>query len=170
LLKALQPWSTFRIERISPAEPREMYRNAAAPLCCRVRILRQCCSIPRVGRVRVDRVALDDDEKLQRRMVKTLTKPSALPSKPFGRASIRLLPPRLLDHLIRPEQHGGRNRQADLLGCFQMDDELGVLAPWAGTFQLMILPPQSSRKKTRQGRIRMPSWTRSVRSLQTTMI
>jgi hypothetical protein len=30
----------------------------------------------------------------------------------------------LLDHLIRPRQHVGRNRQADLLGRFQIDDEL----------------------------------------------
>jgi len=31
---------------------------------------------------------------------------------------------RLLDHLIRPRQRVRRNRQADLLGRFQIDDEL----------------------------------------------
>jgi hypothetical protein len=30
----------------------------------------------------------------------------------------------LLDHLVRPRQHIRRNRQADLLGCFQIDDQL----------------------------------------------
>src|SRR5262245_6858783 len=29
----------------------------------------------------------------------------------------------LLDHLIRPRQHVGRNRQANLFGSFQIDDE-----------------------------------------------
>jgi hypothetical protein len=29
----------------------------------------------------------------------------------------------LLDHFIRPHQHVGRNRQADLLGGYQVDDE-----------------------------------------------
>src|SRR5262249_3558581 len=29
-----------------------------------------------------------------------------------------------LDHLIRSRQHVRRNRQADLLGCFEIDDEL----------------------------------------------
>src|SRR5207249_1043550 len=33
----------------------------------------------------------------------------------------------LLDHLIRSGQHIGRNRQADLFGCFQVDDELELL-------------------------------------------
>ena len=31
---------------------------------------------------------------------------------------------KLLDDLIRPRQHIRRNRQADLLGCFQVDDQL----------------------------------------------
>ena len=31
---------------------------------------------------------------------------------------------RILDHPIRPRQHVGRNREADLFGCFQIDDEL----------------------------------------------
>jgi hypothetical protein len=30
----------------------------------------------------------------------------------------------LLDHFVRLCQHVGRNRQADLFGCFQIDDEL----------------------------------------------
>ena len=30
----------------------------------------------------------------------------------------------LFDHLIRSHQHVRRNRHADLLGCFQIDDEL----------------------------------------------
>jgi hypothetical protein len=30
---------------------------------------------------------------------------------------------RLLDHLIRPYQHVRWDRQADLLGCFEIDDE-----------------------------------------------
>jgi hypothetical protein len=30
----------------------------------------------------------------------------------------------LLDHLIRTRQHVGRNRQTDLVGVFQIDDEL----------------------------------------------
>ena len=29
-----------------------------------------------------------------------------------------------LDHLIRPPQHIRRNSQADLLGCFEIDNEL----------------------------------------------
>ena len=29
-----------------------------------------------------------------------------------------------LDHLVRPRQHVRRNRQADLLGSFQVDDQL----------------------------------------------
>ena len=33
----------------------------------------------------------------------------------------------LLDHFIRPRQHVRRNRQADLLGRFQIDDELELL-------------------------------------------
>src|SRR5262249_8196161 len=32
--------------------------------------------------------------------------------------------PFLLDHLIRPRQHGRRNSKADLLSCLQIDDEL----------------------------------------------
>ena len=32
--------------------------------------------------------------------------------------------PKLSDHFIRPHQHVRRNRQADLLGGFQIDDEL----------------------------------------------
>ena len=31
---------------------------------------------------------------------------------------------RILDHLIRPHQHVRRNRQADLLRGFEIDDEL----------------------------------------------
>ena len=31
---------------------------------------------------------------------------------------------RILDHLIRPRQHVRRNRQADLFGGFEIDDEL----------------------------------------------
>src|SRR4029077_18257776 len=31
---------------------------------------------------------------------------------------------RLLDHPIRPRQHIRRNRQTDLLGCFQIDEQL----------------------------------------------
>ena len=34
---------------------------------------------------------------------------------------------RLLDHLVRSYQHIRRNRQADLLRCFQVDDELELL-------------------------------------------
>src|SRR5882724_2583314 len=33
----------------------------------------------------------------------------------------------LLDHPIRPRQHVRRNRQADLLGGFQIDDQLELL-------------------------------------------
>ena len=36
----------------------------------------------------------------------------------------RFYPGAFLDHLIRPRQHIGRNRQADLLRSFQIDDEL----------------------------------------------
>jgi hypothetical protein len=32
-----------------------------------------------------------------------------------------------LNHLIRPHQHVGRNRQADLLSRFEIDDELELL-------------------------------------------
>ena len=32
-----------------------------------------------------------------------------------------------LNHLVRPIQQRLRNRQADLLGCFQIDDELELL-------------------------------------------
>jgi hypothetical protein len=31
------------------------------------------------------------------------------------------------NHLIRPRQHVGRNRQADLLRCFKIDNELELL-------------------------------------------
>jgi hypothetical protein len=34
---------------------------------------------------------------------------------------------RLLDHPIRPRQHIRRNRQTDLLGCFQIDHQLKLL-------------------------------------------
>src|SRR5262249_12013904 len=33
----------------------------------------------------------------------------------------------LLDHLIRSVQHRLRNRQADLLGCFEIDNEIELL-------------------------------------------
>ena len=32
-----------------------------------------------------------------------------------------------LDHSVRPRQHVRRNRQADLLGSFEIDDELELL-------------------------------------------
>src|SRR5262245_5755045 len=41
------------------------------------------------------------------------TRHSTLDTRPFS-----------LDHLIRPCQHIGRNRKADLLGGLQIDDEL----------------------------------------------
>src|SRR5215467_2845839 len=48
------------------------------------------------------------------------------------------------DHLVRPVQHGLRNREADLLGRLQVDDQLefrwllhGKIA-WLGTFQDLI--------------------------------
>jgi hypothetical protein len=31
---------------------------------------------------------------------------------------------RILDNLVRPEQHGRRNREADLLGRLEIDDQL----------------------------------------------
>jgi hypothetical protein len=33
----------------------------------------------------------------------------------------------LFDHLIRPRQNAGWNRKTDLLGSFQIDDELELL-------------------------------------------
>src|SRR5262249_19586870 len=33
----------------------------------------------------------------------------------------------LLDHFVRSEQHVRRNREADLFGCFEIDDELELL-------------------------------------------
>ena len=48
-----------------------------------------------------------------------------------------------LDHLVRPRQHVRRNRQADLLGGFQIDHELELrrLFHWesAGLAPLRIL-------------------------------
>jgi hypothetical protein len=32
-----------------------------------------------------------------------------------------------LDHLVRPDQHVWWNRQANLLGCFQINDQLKLL-------------------------------------------
>ena len=34
--------------------------------------------------------------------------------------------PSSLDHLVRPREHFGRNRQTDLLGRFEIDDELDL--------------------------------------------
>ena len=39
---------------------------------------------------------------------------------------------RLLDHLVRPRQHVGWNRQADLLRRVQIDDELKFLPLFKG--------------------------------------
>jgi len=36
------------------------------------------------------------------------------------------------NHLVRPRQHIGRNRQADLLGRLQIDDELELLGLFHG--------------------------------------
>jgi hypothetical protein len=46
-----------------------------------------------------------------------------------------------IDHLIRPCQHIRRYRQADLLGCFKIDDELELLR---------LLHGQVSRLRARQ--------------------
>src|SRR6266542_1658953 len=51
---------------------------------------------------------------------------------------------RSLDHLVRPCEHVGRNRQADLLGRFQIDDELELLRllhreiGWLSTLQNLV--------------------------------
>jgi hypothetical protein len=51
---------------------------------------------------------------------------------------------RILDYPIRPHQHVGRNRQADLLGCFQVDDQLELRRllhreiGWFGTFKNLV--------------------------------
>ena len=37
-----------------------------------------------------------------------------------------------LDHLVRPPQHSLRNRQTDLLSCFQIDHQLEIIT---GLFQ-----------------------------------
>jgi hypothetical protein len=45
-------------------------------------------------------------------------------NKPYGRLSNPASAARLLDYLIRSHQHIGRNRQADLLGGFEIDEKL----------------------------------------------
>src|SRR5262245_12683911 len=50
----------------------------------------------------------------------------------------------LLDHIVRPRQHVRRNRQADLLCCFQIDDKLELFGLFhreigrLGTFQNFV--------------------------------
>src|SRR5262245_10374375 len=52
--------------------------------------------------------------------------------------------PKSFDYPIRPHQHVRRNRQADLLGRFQIDDELELLrlfdwqVRWLSSFQYLV--------------------------------
>jgi hypothetical protein len=43
-----------------------------------------------------------------------------------------------LDHLIRSGQHVGRNREADLLGGFQIDDELKLRRLFYGLLLMSV--------------------------------
>ncbi len=60
---------------------------------------------------------------------------------------------RILDHLVRPHQHIRRNRQADLLRGFQIDDQLELrrLLDWQigrlGAFQNTIINPRPDVKE-----------------------
>jgi hypothetical protein len=68
---------------------------------------------------------LGKDYRIRKRYV-NLDWLSSNPLKSLGltRSSISDLFSVLLDHLIRSRQHIRWNRQAHLLGCFQIDDEL----------------------------------------------
>src|SRR4030095_15113389 len=66
--------------------------------------------------------------------------------------------PNSFDHFIRPRQHIRRNRQADLLGSFQIDNELELF--WLlhrqiaglGTFQNLVHVSSSAPEQVGQAR------------------
>jgi hypothetical protein len=43
------------------------------------------------------------------------------------RYSMPVYPDAFLNHLVRPHQHVGRNRQPDLLGRLEIDDQLDLI-------------------------------------------
>ena len=46
--------------------------------------------------------------------------------QPYQQLDLISFLPSSLDYLVRPREHVGRNRQADLLGRFEIDDELDL--------------------------------------------
>jgi hypothetical protein len=58
---------------------------------------------------------------------------------------------RILDHLVRPRQHVGRNRQANLLGSFEIDDEIDLTVfPLQGPSPLARLAGRQSSRTMRR--------------------
>jgi hypothetical protein len=58
---------------------------------------------------------------------------------------------RILDNLVRPEQHGRRNREADLLGRLEIDDQLEFRGASTGRFCGLIPLRCDRHTKPRDG-------------------